>query len=107
MMARYLFMADYSASGAKGLLEVGGSTRRDVIAKTAQSMGGSLETFDFAFGKHDAFVICDLPDHAAAATIALTINASGSAHVETVVLIDAADIGGGTAEASYSGPGAG
>lgn len=98
-------MADYSESGSKGLLAAGGIARRDVIARTAASVGGRLETFDFAFGKHDAFVIAELPDHAAAAKIALSINASGSARVETVVLVDAADVGADAGEVAYSVPG--
>lgn len=104
-MARYLFMADYSASGSKGLLAAGGAARREVIERTAASVGGHLETFDFAFGRHDAFVIAELPDHAAAATIALAINASGSARVETVVLVDSCDVGADAQQVPYSVPG--
>ena len=104
-MPRYLFMADYSPSGAKGLLAAGGKSRRDVIAKTAASVGGHLETFDFAFGRHDAFVIAELPNHAAASKIALSINASGSARVETVVLVDPSEVGADADEVAYSVPG--
>lgn len=104
-MPRYLFMADYSQTGSKGLLAAGGAARRDVIARTAESVGGHLETFDFAFGRHDAFVIAELPSHTAAAKIALSINASGSARVETVVLIDPEDVKFDSSAVLYSIPG--
>ena len=58
-MARYLFIAEYSVEGAKGLLEKGGAARTAVVKQTAESVGGSLVSFDFAFGKHDAFIIVD------------------------------------------------
>jgi uncharacterized protein with GYD domain len=91
-MGRYLFIADYSPSGSKGLMAGGGLARRDVVARAAKSVGGHLQSFDFAFGRHDAFAIVELPSHTAAAKIALAINASGSARVETVVLIDPAEV---------------
>jgi uncharacterized protein with GYD domain len=91
-MSRYLFIADYSATGSKGLMAGGGVARREVVARAAKSVGGRLQSFDFAFGRHDAFAIVELPSHAAATKIALAINGSGSARVETVVLIDPADV---------------
>ena len=91
-MPRYLFIADYSQTGSKGLLAGGGMSRRDVVAKATASVGGEMLTFNFAFGRHDAFVMADLPSHAAASKIALSINASGSARVETVVLLEPEDV---------------
>ena len=70
----------------------GGMSRRDVVAKATASVGGEMLTFNFAFGRHDAFVMADLPSHAAASKIALSINASGSARVETVVLLEPEDV---------------
>ncbi len=105
-MARYLYKADYSVTGAKGLLRDGGKSRVDVVAATAESVGGSLVSFDFAFGNHDAFIIVDLPDHHAAAKVALTVKASGGATVETVVLISPEDIGNGYfGDVAYTPPG--
>jgi uncharacterized protein with GYD domain len=46
-----------------------------------------MEGFYFAFGEDDAIVICDLPDNATAAAVALAVNSSGAAHVQTVVLM--------------------
>ncbi len=105
-MSRYLFKASYTIEGAQGLLKEGGPSRREVVAKAAESVGGRLETFDFAFGDTDAFIIVDLPDHAAAAKVALSVKGAGGASVETVVLIDPTDIAGGTAgDVAYTPPG--
>ncbi len=38
-MPRYLFIADYSQTGSKGLLAGGGMSRRDVVAKATASVG--------------------------------------------------------------------
>src|SRR6476620_4005979 len=65
----------------QGRAERGRSSRRDAIAALAQSVGGSLDSFHFAFGKHDAYVIVDLPDNEAATAVALTVNAAGGATV--------------------------
>jgi uncharacterized protein with GYD domain len=70
-----------------GVQAKGGSSRRDAIATMAEGMGGQLESFYFGFGEHDAFVVIDLPDHEAAAAVALAVNASGGATVKTTVLL--------------------
>ncbi len=61
--------------------------RRDAVAQVAESVGGTLETFYFAFGDRDAYVVCDLPDNESAAAVALTVNAGGGATVRTAVLL--------------------
>ena len=42
-MARYLITATYTAEGAKGLLEEGGSGRKAVVEKALRNMGGTLD----------------------------------------------------------------
>ena len=86
-MPKYLLQANYVGEGVKGLLKEGGSSRRTAIEKAAQSAGGKLETFYYAFGDVDAYVIVDFPDNATAAALALTVNASGFAVVKTTVLM--------------------
>jgi uncharacterized protein with GYD domain len=65
----------------------GGSSRRDVVAATAQSLGGSVASFYFAFGDTDVFTVIHLPDDEAATAVALTVNASGAVTVKTTVLL--------------------
>jgi len=85
-MAKYLFEVSYTAQGAKSLLEGGGGKRRAAAEQAAKSVGGKIESFYFAFGDADAFVIADVPDHASASAVSLAVSASGGAHCKTIVL---------------------
>jgi uncharacterized protein with GYD domain len=86
-MPKFLITASYTLDGVKGLQSAGGSSRREAVAQVAESLGGQLEDFYFAFGDHDAYVIVDLPDNESAAAVALTVNAAGGANTKTVVLL--------------------
>jgi uncharacterized protein with GYD domain len=86
-MPKYLIHASYTREGVEGVRTNGGTSRRDAVAKTAESLGGSLEAFYFAFGDYDAEVIVDLPDNEAAAAVAMTVNAAGGATAKTTVLL--------------------
>jgi uncharacterized protein with GYD domain len=87
LMPKFLFEATYTLDGVKGVQSRGGSSRREAVAQVAESLGGQLESFYFAFGDRDAYVILDLPDNESATALALTVNASGGATVRTVVLL--------------------
>jgi uncharacterized protein with GYD domain len=105
-MPKYMLRVNYTAEGAKGLVKDGGSKRRAVAQGAAESVGGKLESYYFAFGDTDAFVIADLPDAAAAASIALTVAASGSAAVQTTVLLTPDEIDAAAKKSPlYSAPG--
>lgn len=86
-MPKFLIEASYTQEGIKGVQSAGGTSRRDAVASVAESVGGSLESFHFAFGDADVYVIVDLPDNESAAAVALTVNASGAVHTKTVVLL--------------------
>ena len=86
-MPKYLIEASYTQDGAKGVQSAGGSSRRDAVAHLAESVGGSLESFHFAFGDADAYVIVDLPDNESATAVALTVNSSGAVTTKTVLLL--------------------
>ncbi len=91
-MAKYLYIANYTLEGTKGLLKDGGTGRREAVAKMAASMDGKLEAFYFGFGDDDAYVIIDAPDNVSAAAAALTVAAGGGATVRTVVLLTPEEI---------------
>lgn len=91
-MGKYLVMASYTAEGAKGLLKDGGTKRRQAAEQVVKSAGGTLESFYFAFGDSDAYVIIDAPDHASAAAASVAINASGAVTTKTVVLLTPEEI---------------
>jgi uncharacterized protein with GYD domain len=89
---KFLVVADYSAAGAKGVQSKGGSDRVAAVEQAIQGIGGTMESFYFAFGPHDAYVVSDLPDNASAAALALAVNTSGGATVETIVLLTAEEV---------------
>jgi uncharacterized protein with GYD domain len=86
-MPKFLIEASYTLEGVKGVQAKGGSARRDAVAALAESLGGTLESFYFAFGDSDAYVTVDLPDNEAATAVALTVNSAGGAAVKTTVLL--------------------
>src|SRR5215212_8488808 len=86
-MPKYLIQASYTLEGVKGVQRAGGTSRRDAVAKVAESVGGRLESFHFAFGDRDVYTVVDLPDNESAAAVALTVNASGAVTVRTSVLL--------------------
>jgi len=55
-------------------------------------VGGKLESYHFAFGDTDYFIIVDLPDNNAAAAVSLTVGASGAIANRTTVLLTAAEV---------------
>ena len=86
-MAKYLVEARYTAEGAKGLAREGGTGRRAAAAKAIEGLGGKLESFYYAFGDVDAYVIFDVPDNVSAAALSLAVGQSGGINTKTVVLI--------------------
>jgi uncharacterized protein with GYD domain len=82
-----LIEASYSAEGAKGVADKGGTARREAVEQLIAANGGKIESFYFAFGDADVYVISDLPSNEAAAAVALSVNQSGSTRVRTVVLL--------------------
>ncbi len=91
-MAKYLAQCNYVGEGLKGLLKEGGSSRRAVVEKLVQSLGGKVEAFYYAFGDTDLYIIIDAPDNISAAAATLTVNASGAIAVKTTVLLTPEEI---------------
>lgn len=105
-MAKYLIQAQYSVDGAKGLLKEGGTARQAAVEKLIGSIGGKVESFYYALGKTDLFVIVDAPDNVSAASASLTVNATGAASVTVTVLMSAADMDVATKKSPmYRAPG--
>jgi uncharacterized protein with GYD domain len=105
-MAKYMLRINYTADGAKGVLKDGGSKRRTVAQSAAESVGGRIESFYFAFGDIDAFVTADLPDAASATALALAVSASGGAGVQTSVLMTPEEVDVAARKSPlYSAPG--
>jgi len=91
-VAKYLWEVSYTVEGMKGVLEEGGSSRRTMVEKLVQNMGGTLEGFYFAFGENDVYVLVDMPGNVDAAAVAMTVGAAGAASAKTVVLLTPEEI---------------
>ena len=86
-MPMYLYKANYTTEGAKGLAKDGGTGRRAAVKKAVESMGGKLEAFYFAFGETDVYAIAEMPDNVSAAAFAGLVGLGGGASAKTTVLI--------------------
>ena len=91
-MRTYLWRVSYSATGSKGLLGEGGTSRRTTLEVLVHGLGGNIDAWFYAFGDDDLYVIANLPDDEAAAAVSLQVAASGAARIHTTVLLTAAQI---------------
>jgi uncharacterized protein with GYD domain len=107
IMGKYLFQANYVGDGIKGLMHDGGTKRRAAAEAAMASVGGTIESFYYAFGDVDLIGIADFPDDASAAAISLMINASGAIKLTVTPLMTAEDLDAAAAKTpSYTPPGA-
>ena len=105
-MPKFLVVADYTTEGAKGVQSKGGSARVAAVKQAVEGLGGTMEAFYFAFGSHDAYVISELPDNESAAALAIAVNTSGGATVETIVLLTAEEVDAAAQKSvGYKAPG--
>ncbi|HZT65481.1 MAG TPA: GYD domain-containing protein [Acidimicrobiales bacterium] len=86
-MPKYLLQVSYTLDGIRGVAAKGGSARKSAAQAAAKSVGGKVDSFYFAFGETDAYVVADLPGNEAAAALALAVCAGGGATCRTVVLL--------------------
>jgi uncharacterized protein with GYD domain len=91
-MPKYMVVASYTADGFRGLKKTGGSARVEAVRASIEGLGGTLESFHFAFGEGDAYVIADLPDNASASALALAVAETGLVNLRTVPLITPEEI---------------
>jgi len=95
-MPKYMFIGSYTAEGTRGLLKDGGTGRSGAAYELIGSLGGKVETFYFAFGGDDFYLVADLPGSAEAAAVALAVAASGAINYRTVVLLTPEEIDAAT-----------
>jgi uncharacterized protein with GYD domain len=86
-MPKYLISANYTAEGMAGVRAAGAKSRVDAVATMLEAMGGRLDSFHFAFGDTDVFVIVDAPDDEAVAAVSIAINGSGAVSTRTTKLL--------------------
>ena len=88
-MPKYLIRANYTASGAVGLLKDGGTARVKAITALVESGGGSVESVYWVLGEDDIIIIAEAPDTASVAAVSLNVGASGAASCTTAELLTA------------------
>lgn len=105
-MPKYLITGSYTSEGAKGVLAKGGSDRRAAVEQLAESIGGTIDTFYFAFGGDDIVTIIDAPDNESVAAVSMTVGASGMVNIRTTVLLTPEEVDDAAKKSvSYRGPG--
>jgi len=105
-MAKYLFHGAYTLDGIRGVMKEGGTSRRDAVSRLIGGLGGTLESFYFAFGSDDFYITVDLPDNVSAAAIAMTVGAAGGASSDTIVLLTPEEVDRATkVSVPYRAPG--
>ncbi|WP_342239075.1 GYD domain-containing protein [Inquilinus sp. OTU3971] len=76
-MPHYLIQVSYAAQATKALVE-NPQTRREVVAKTCESVGGRMHSLFFCFGEYDVALLAEFPNNEAAAAVALATSSSGA-----------------------------
>jgi uncharacterized protein with GYD domain len=86
-VAKYLFQDSLAGESLKGLLKEGKTRRREEAIQFVESLGGTVESYYFAFGDTDAYIIVDLPDNVIATAGSLIGNTIGTTKTKATVLI--------------------
>ena len=90
-MASYLIQVTYNSDAWAALLKHP-QDRTEAVAKTAEKLGGKIESFWMAFGEYDVVGVIDMPDAIAAAAFGMAIAAGGACkHVKTTPLLSIAE----------------
>jgi uncharacterized protein with GYD domain len=91
-MAKYMVQFSYTDEGLQGLKKEGGSKRREATRKLVESLGGTLESYYFAFGDYDGFLIVDGLNNVDMTAAALIGGASGAVKTKTTVLLTSEEV---------------
>lgn len=87
LIPKYLFEVSYTPEAVECIRKAGAASRAAAVSDMCSELGGQLDSFHFAFGDVDAFVVCDLPDHEGAAAAAFTVGASAAGRIRTIKLL--------------------
>jgi uncharacterized protein with GYD domain len=88
-MPKYLGMVKYTPEGLRGVREMGAAARVELGRAAVASLGGTVESYYFAFGEWDVYNVIDLPDDEAAAALSIAVNAAGAAKAAVTKLLTA------------------
>ena len=86
-MPRFLVQASYNTQGITDLVK-NPQDRSAAVRPVVERLGGSIESFDYAFGDYDIVAIFQVPDNVSAAALAMAVGAGGAiSDFKTTVLI--------------------
>jgi uncharacterized protein with GYD domain len=86
-MPYYLIEVGYNTSGLAALVKEP-QDRIEKVRPAIEALGGRIECAYYAFGDYDVVLICEIPDNATAAALALAVGAGGTvASYKTTVLL--------------------
>jgi uncharacterized protein with GYD domain len=107
-MPMFLGRFSYSSESIKALVD-NPVDRTDTISATAESVGGSLHGFWYAFGEWDGYFLFEAPDQATAVAFSATVGGTGAlTRIETIPLMsieEGVEAFRKAQSASYSPPG--
>jgi uncharacterized protein with GYD domain len=86
-VGKYLLRVNYTAAGLRGLTQEGAANRARYISEFAKNVGGTVESFHFALGDYDAYVVMDAADDTVITAASLAVGSSGVASINTVKLL--------------------
>lgn len=87
-MAKYLIRGSFTRDGLRDMLpKAKGSGLRAAVTRFAESAGGKVDAYYFAFGPEDIVAIGDLPDNVTAAAVSLAGSGAGFVHLNVTPLI--------------------
>lgn len=88
------------------MVKHGGTARAEAVGRAVEALGGTMQSFHFAFGDDDVYVLIEAPDNVAAAALGLAVSSTGLASAKTVVLLTPAEIDEATQrQVDYRGAG--
>ena len=76
-MAKFITFFSYTAASAKAMIDRP-SDRSAAGKALVESLGGTQEAFYWMHGKHDGFLISNLPDGVTAAALSAAVGAAGA-----------------------------
>ena len=86
-MPVYLLRGSYTREGYRGLVNEGGSGRREAAEQALASVDGRLEAFYFALGADDFLIIAELPDSPTTVAVSLAGKLSGAFDINATALL--------------------
>src|SRR5215210_280190 len=90
-MPLYLGRFSYTPDAMKALLSQP-QDRSTAAGEVAESLGGKLLGFWYAFGEFDGVFLLEAPDNASAAALAMAVGAGGASVDATRVPLDASGV---------------